>query len=143
MSINELNIADAAYIAGLIDGEGTITLIREHKNENRRLVLSISNTERYLLEYVLEKVGYGSISTKKTYQDNHTPSFTYKLTSRKALDLVKQIYPYLRTHKLKRAEMLLNDYVRLTPRNGKYSSELIEQRRKFENDFFRFSNTSS
>jgi len=35
---------DAAYIAGLIDGEGTITLSRKHKNENRQLVVSISNT---------------------------------------------------------------------------------------------------
>jgi hypothetical protein len=31
----------AAYIAGLIDGEGTITLTRLHAGENRRLVVSI------------------------------------------------------------------------------------------------------
>lgn len=30
--------AVAGYIAGLIDGEGTITLTRVHRNENRRLV---------------------------------------------------------------------------------------------------------
>ncbi len=41
----KLKLTDAAYIAGLIDGEGTITLTREHANENRRLVVSISNTE--------------------------------------------------------------------------------------------------
>ena len=35
----------AAYIAGLIDGEGTITLTRLHAHENRRLVVSIANTE--------------------------------------------------------------------------------------------------
>lgn len=29
--------ADAAYIAGLIDGEGSVTLSRRHRNENRHL----------------------------------------------------------------------------------------------------------
>jgi hypothetical protein len=34
---NVLTATDAAYIAGLIDGEGTVTLTRKHKNENRQL----------------------------------------------------------------------------------------------------------
>lgn len=38
----------AAYIAGLIDGEGTLTLSRRHRNENRHLVVSVSNTDRPL-----------------------------------------------------------------------------------------------
>ncbi len=64
---------DAAYIAGLIDGEGTITLSRKHKNDNRQLVISISNTEQPLLDYVLATVGAGKITRKKTYKENHTP----------------------------------------------------------------------
>jgi hypothetical protein len=38
---NPLRTIDAAYIAGLIDGEGTITLSRKHRNENRQLAISI------------------------------------------------------------------------------------------------------
>ena len=38
----DLDPGDAAYAAGLIDGERTITLSREHRNENRRLVVSIA-----------------------------------------------------------------------------------------------------
>jgi hypothetical protein len=33
-----LSQVDAAYIAGLIDGEGTITLSRRHANDRRQLV---------------------------------------------------------------------------------------------------------
>lgn len=40
-----LSAADAAYIAGLIDGEGTVALARKHANENRQLAVSISSTE--------------------------------------------------------------------------------------------------
>ena len=35
---------ESAYIAGLIDGEGTVTLSRRHRSENRNLLISISNT---------------------------------------------------------------------------------------------------
>jgi len=50
---SHLKHTDAAYIAGLIDGEGTITLSKRHKNENRQLVISISNNEKDILDYVL------------------------------------------------------------------------------------------
>lgn len=55
---------DAAYIGGLVDGEGTVTLSRRHRSENRQLVVSISNTERPLLEYVLYTVGAGKITSR-------------------------------------------------------------------------------
>jgi hypothetical protein len=45
-----LNCEDAAYLAGLIDGEGTIALTRRHAGEERQLVLSISSTEIDLLD---------------------------------------------------------------------------------------------
>jgi hypothetical protein len=54
--VRQLAAHIAAYIAGLIDGEGTITLTRLHARENRRLVVSIANTEIELLNYVRAQV---------------------------------------------------------------------------------------
>jgi hypothetical protein len=34
--IRELSATEAAYIAGIVDGEGTITLTRTHRDEGRR-----------------------------------------------------------------------------------------------------------
>ena len=48
MDVQTLSLQDAAYLAGLIDGEGTVTLTRKHRNENRQLAGSISNTEKTL-----------------------------------------------------------------------------------------------
>ena len=48
--VKEMSQIDSAYIAGLIDGEGTVTLSCRHRSENRHLVISISNTELPLLE---------------------------------------------------------------------------------------------
>lgn len=51
MPLRELSEAEAAYVAGIIDGEGTITLTRTHRGEGRRPVVSISSTELPLLQY--------------------------------------------------------------------------------------------
>ena len=50
--------------AGIIDGEGTVTLTRTHRGEYRRPVVSISSTELPLLLYVRQIVGAGRITNK-------------------------------------------------------------------------------
>jgi hypothetical protein len=125
----------AAYIAGLVDGEGTITLTRLHAGENRRLVVSIANTEIQILQYVLDQVRAGKITNKRVVSNHHTPSFCYAITSGQALDLLRQIAPWLHSYKRQRAELALHFYKALTPRNGKYSPELLEKRLEFEQSF--------
>ena len=49
--VRTLSVAEAAYLAGLVDGEGTVTLSRKHAGEMRQLVVSISNTELPILEF--------------------------------------------------------------------------------------------
>jgi hypothetical protein len=93
-AVRELSAADAAYIAGLVDGEGTVTLTTMHRGENRRLVVSISNTERGLLEFVQAALGAGQITGKPTYNVKHTPSFAFRVTSRQAVELLRQVAPY-------------------------------------------------
>jgi hypothetical protein len=80
---------DAAYIAGLIDGEGTITLTRKHKKENRQLCISISSTEKNLLEFVLAATGVGKITNKRISKSHHTSSFAYAVYNRHALSLLE------------------------------------------------------
>ena len=63
---------DAAYIAGILDGEGTISLSRRHRTDNRQLVVSIASTERQLLEYVQQVVGAGRIARKRTVRSRTT-----------------------------------------------------------------------
>ena len=139
---NLISVEDAAYIAGIIDGEGTVTLTRKHKNENRQLAVTISSTERYMLEFVQHSVGVGKITNKRISHAHHTPSFTYAVYNRQALSLLQQIHPYLRSYKVKRSALALRDYVNLTPRNGKYSEQEKLARDRFENEFLDIRPTS-
>jgi len=129
--LRQLSEVEAAYIAGLIDGEGTVTLSREHRGERRRLVVSIA-TELELLTYARDLIGVGKITRKATTSEKHRASFAYRITCRQALALLARVQPFLRSYKASRARFALDHYQRLTPRNGKYSPDVSAERTKFE-----------
>jgi hypothetical protein len=126
-------------VAGIIDGEGTITLTRTHRGESRRPVVSISSTELPLLQYIRSIVGAGRITGKITARDHHSPSFTYVISSRQALALLDQVSVHLRTYKLQRCRLLLDEYLAVTPRNGRYTSAQRAAKALFEKRFFALS----
>ncbi|MDP3965260.1 MAG: hypothetical protein Q8Q13_00480 [bacterium] len=135
-TVKLLSREEAAYLAGIIDGEGTITLTRRNKNEQRQLVVSISNCELPLLKYIARLVGTGIIVTKHILKSNHSQGYAFNLKNRQALDVVRMTYPFLRTYKQQRAALILKDYLRLTPRNGKYSAVQLAERDRFVEKFF-------
>ena len=130
--LKQLSKTDASYISGLIDGEGTVTLTRKHKNENRQLCISISSTEIGLLEFVLSATGVGKITNKKASKAHHAHSYAYAVYNRQALALLEQTVSYLKSYKRDRAKLILKDYLTVTPRNGKYSDELLARKKEFE-----------
>jgi hypothetical protein len=132
MPLNRLPPSTAAYIAGIVDGEGTVTLTRPHKSDNRRLLVCVSNNEVAILRFLKSSLGAGKITGKRIYSDRHRPSFTYQISSRQALELLRQIAPYMVSYKALRARLALELYIGLTPRNGKYTKELRAARDRFE-----------
>lgn len=134
--VNLLSKEEAAYIAGIIDGEGTITLTRRNNNKSRTLVVSISNCELILLKYLIRLTGVGRIVSKTLRETNHSQAYGLYWSNRQALEIVRMTSPFLRTYKRKRAILVLKDYLMLTPRNGKYSPLLLNRREKFVQRFF-------
>ena len=137
--IRDLSATEAAYVAGIVDGEGTITLTRTHRGEGRRPVVSISSTELSLLRYIRSIVGAGRITGKVTTRNHHSPSFAYVISSRQALALLAQISGYLRAYKLQRCRLLLEEYLAVTPRNGRYTPTQRALKELFEARFFALS----
>ncbi|MFA9559543.1 LAGLIDADG family homing endonuclease [Evansella sp. AB-rgal1] len=129
---------EASYLAGIIDGEGTITLTKMHQKENRRPIISNASTDKELLEYIHSLTG-GVICNKKNYSPGiHRDSYTLTIKRKEdVFSLLQSIAPYLRVkNKKDRAIHLLEHYDRVTPRNGKYSLEMREQKIAFEKQFF-------
>jgi len=134
-SVHSLSAADSAYLAGLIDGEGTIALSHRHANQRRHLVVSISSTEPELVQWPREAIGAGKITRKRTVSPLHSIGLTYSVSNRQALAVLEQVVPYLRSYKRERAHLVLRLYVEVTPRNGKYTPELAMRRCEFEDVF--------
>lgn len=127
-----------AYTAGIVDGEGTVTLSRIDGNKSpwRRPVVTVSSTTRELLEYLQLHFG-GTICKQKTYQDHHKQSWSWRVSYAKAERLLRCILPYMiEPEKIRRAHMILNYYKALTTCNGNYSEEEKELKRAFERCFF-------
>lgn len=69
---------ERAYIAGIIDGEGSIMLLKFHSNQFPAPCISISSTTPELLEWIKSKTFVGTIKSKKNYDTlKHKNSFIY------------------------------------------------------------------
>lgn len=128
---------EKAYIAGIIDGEGSIMLQKFHKNQLPAPYVSVASTTIELLNWLKATVGKGSIKSIKNYNPTkHKDSYTYSLKYNDAIDLLSNIYPYLKIEaKQKRAELILTRYKVVTLRNGRYNEIQLKLKNEFYEDF--------
>jgi hypothetical protein len=125
-----LSDVEAAYTAGILDGEGSISLTRNRKDRWPSPQVSVASNDRELMVWLSEHFG-GSITTKKPRRSTHSISYDWKLTDRQALQFLALVRPYLVIgRKIKRADLLLNAYLNSTPRNGRYTAEQLECKKK-------------
>ena len=130
------NIALRSYTAALIDGEGSVMLIKKSANEFRSPCVSVTNTSYELIEFLKNTYG-GTVSKQKTYQPHHRPAWVWKITNCSALKFLAFIFPYMRElSKRIRTSYLLDNYPKVTLRNGKYSNKQLITKLNFEEQFF-------
>ena len=126
---------ERGYLAGIIDGEGSSTVTKD--KQCRYPVLGVSSTTSQIVEYLKEHFG-GVISKKNERNPKWKQAYIWKIERRKAISLLEEIVSYLNEPKKKaRAQLIIKDYIRLTPRNGRYSEEIKQQKLKFEEEFFK------
>ncbi|MDP2730270.1 MAG: LAGLIDADG family homing endonuclease [Dehalococcoidales bacterium] len=96
---------DFAYVAGIIDGEGSISIYRMLSRSSKRrmrysLLVTVTNTNEWLIQWLKMSFG-GSICKVIPRQTNWKPQYRWSLSTRQAADFLKLIKPYLH---LKRPE---------------------------------------
>jgi hypothetical protein len=128
--------AELAYAAGLFDGEGSISLVRQKNNRSHSPQVSVASNDCEVLGWLQERFG-GSIVTKQPRKPTHSVSYDWRLTDRRALAFLTLIRPYLVIErKIRRVDLLLNNYIACTPRNGRYTEEMAEQKQALIETFF-------
>ncbi|RPI32542.1 MAG: hypothetical protein EHM70_08685 [Chloroflexota bacterium] len=127
--------AEAAYTAGIIDGEGSVSLTRNRKFRWPSPQVSVASNDRELLEWLRHLFG-GTIVVKQPRKPAHSLSFEWKLTDRRALCFLQIVRPYLVIQrKIQRTDLLLDAYLECTPRNGRYTPEMVEKKQKLIEQF--------
>jgi hypothetical protein len=127
---------ELAHAAGLFDGEGSISLVRQNNNRSHSPQVAVASNDYEVLEWLQNRFG-GSIVTKQPRKSTHSVSYDWRLTDRRALLFLQLIRPYLVIErKIRRIDLLLNDYVACTPRNGRYTHEMAERKQALIETFF-------
>lgn len=105
--VNQMSDTDAAYLAGLMDGEGSVTMAMKRQRRTTWRI-SIANTDFDLLAWCKEVTGCGSIIRKPLSNPNHKDSGGWQCYSWNARDIMKQILPYMKiAEKVRRAKQMI------------------------------------
>ncbi len=108
-----LTKTEKAYIAGIIDGEGSIGIYKHRRPKSTKGYtyensLIVVNTNTILMNYLKEKLG-GSIRERKKPKLNWKLSYSWQVYCNSCYSILKQILPYLQIKK-KRTELSIEFY---------------------------------
>lgn len=106
----KLKKVELGYVAGIIDGEGSIGLYHECRcgYDNFHPFISITNVDKKMLEYIQKKIGFGHVRLHvKSENKNHSTTYRY------CIENIIQSYifcitlePYLITKKRQAKDMI-------------------------------------
>ena len=113
-----ISIADAAYVAGLFDGEGSVDFAKRKEKKRgktytvQRILMRIEMTDEDVLNWVHEKLGVGTVRKR-----NRSPSikthwkdrWVYSVRFRQAYKVAKLLWPFAQV-KLHKLEQIIDHY---------------------------------
>jgi len=116
-----LNETTAAYIAGLFDGEGSITYkqyMRKRKGEKKayptwNIQMEISMTEYSIMVWILETLGCGTVNKRPPHKTSMGKKMQYRWRCgyRDAYHVCKVLWPYAHI-KLPKMQKIIEHYAK-------------------------------
>ena len=128
------------YISGFFDADGYISMLKPNKNKNKTLYVGFTNVELDILNEIKTFIEFelgvkGTITKKTSNNENHSDSYELKYVYNNALKVIDNIDTH-HPKKKHRKNIIIEQYSKLTPRNGKYTEEMKEKREKMVESFF-------
>lgn len=107
----EIHREDAAWLAGLLDGEGCFDTVRG----NPRVRVKLSD-----FDLVIRAASLMDATTHETRPDNlnHRPLLTAQITGEQAVRVMRTILPWLSSRRAARVTQIVSDYNRKMVRDG-------------------------
>ena len=114
----ELSIADAAYLAGLFDGEGSVYIKRMNQIKHKRpgkpvhkvwvIRMEIAMTDKDTIKWCHDLLGCGAFGERKV-KKGYKRQWRWRVAHRDALYVAKIIWPYAQV-KLHKIEQIIDHY---------------------------------
>lgn len=125
--MKQLSQIDAAYIAGFIDGEGSIAIHRQRNKNTRtgyayRSGMRVANTDGRVVRWMADVTGIGSVHSQQAVMRNSRLVWNWSLWSEDAADLLKCLWPLLRV-KQQQASLLILFQQRIRGCGGSLSAD--------------------
>jgi len=114
-------IADLAWAAGIIDGEGSIFIMKQQRKDRERghnyiLRISVQSTDPYMTKELGKLFPDGAIFSQDRYKsENWSDTLKWQVNGRRAVNVLKQILPFMRV-KQDQAKMAV-DFQETTKKN--------------------------
>jgi hypothetical protein len=94
-----LSPTDAAYLAAIIDGEGSVALKDRRATRpgasRPSVSLSVSNTYLPLMEWIKKKTAVGHVSKQRSNELGKKQCYVWRVASRSAVLVLQQVIPYM------------------------------------------------
>lgn len=94
---------DKAYLAGLMDGEGSISLARSFAKRTRgRYVyplVRIANTDKPMIDWIIQRIPFGALQYRSRMNERCKNVYHIGWASSEAIEVLELILPYLITKK--------------------------------------------
>lgn len=138
-SIREISNIDAAYMAGMIDADGMITVSSPSKSiapmsytPRERPLVVVTNSDMELINWLKDTIGAGTAYETKSQpnrpdqdENNWNKVHRFQMSGWKAIRLLEEISPYLKIKK-KQAELVMRMPVRGRDFNTKATDLQVE-----------------
>ncbi len=100
----DLSEVEAAWLAGLIEGEGWIA------TPDKPLALSVTMTDPDVIEAVRRMTGVGTVRRKSPQRAHYQPSYAWQVHGRAVVDLLRQLRPWFHQRRGERADGVIAKY---------------------------------
>jgi len=126
----------AAYVAGLLDGEGSLEIRRDNRKHEARIRVCLTNKE--LIDWLYNSFG-GYLSERKFNDNRWNDAYVWCIKgTKKVSPFIEKVYPYLKIKKehagvIKRFLKTFNSnsYELINNSYKQLKNEVIEKREKY------------
>ena len=132
-----MNDTERAYLAGIIDGEGSIMLIHHHPKPSNGtryeywvVRVSVANTDQRLIDWLLARFPMSGYSIGRNNRETQRDTLQWRVDNRKVVPVLDAAFPFL-VLKRRQAEIAY-EYMtthRYVGRKG-HTPETVKHRRR-------------